>query len=224
MYIGHCAIALGSKKIAPEVSLGTLFFAAVMSDLLMSLLLLLGIEHIRISPGFTVMIPLDLYDYPISHSLATSIMWSIVFAGLFYFIKHSIRNAIVIGSVVFSHWMLDFITHTTDLPLFPESSIKVGLGIWNNAVLSVLVEGLLFVVGLFIYLRTTKSKDKTGIIAFWLVMIFLFITWIMTMFGTPPPNIVALAIVNQLQWVVIILAFWIDRHREILHADQEGLP
>ncbi len=217
MYIGHYAIALGSKKISPKASLGTLFFAAMIIDLIMSFLMLLDIEHVRISPGFTVMVPLDLFDYPISHSLATSIMWSIIFAGIYYFIRRSMRSAVVIGSIVFSHWILDFITHTADLPLFPGSDIKVGLGIWNNAILSVSIEGLLFAVGIFIYLRSTKTKDKTGIIVFWSLMTFLLISWIASMFSPPPPSAMALAIGNQVQWLVIIIAFWIDRHRDIFN-------
>jgi hypothetical protein len=213
MYIGHYAIALSAKKIAPKVSLGTLFLAAATIDLIMSVLMLAGVEHLRISPGFTLMVPLDLYDYPISHSLAMSVLWSAVFAAIFYFIKRSMRGSLVLGLVVFSHWILDFITHTTDLALFPGSSIKVGLGIWNNVIASVLVEGLLFAIGIFIYVRSTKAKDKTGIITFWVLTALLFLTWISSLFGSHPPNAMTIAIVNQFQWIIIALAYWINRHR-----------
>jgi hypothetical protein len=181
----------------------------------MSVLLLIGVEHLRIAPGITVMVPLDLYDYPISYSLATSLAWSVIFAAVYYFIKHSIKDSLVIGSVVFSHWALDFITHKTDLPLFPGSDIKVGLGIWNNVAASVLIEGLLFVAGLFIYFHITKAKDKTGNIAFWSLMAFLLLSWIASMFSPPPPDAMTLAIGNQFQWIVIVVAYWIDRHREM---------
>jgi hypothetical protein len=160
------------------------------------------------------MVPLDLYDYPISHSLAMSLVWAIVFAAIFYLIRRSKRDSFIVGITVFSHWVLDFITHTTDLALFPGSSLKVGLGIWNNAVASILIEGLLFAVGVFIYVRSTKAKDKTGIIALWILTALLFLTWISSMFGSAPPNAMTLAIVNQSQWIIIILAYWINRHRE----------
>ncbi len=214
MYIGHYAVALGAKKISPKLSLGTLFFAVMINDLIMSILMLFDIEHIRISPGFTAMFPLDLYDYPISHSLVTAFIWSISFAVVYYFIRRSIRDAFVICSVVFSHWMLDFITHTTDLPLFPGSGIKVGLGIWDNIALSVTIEGFLFAVGVFIYYRVTKTKDRIGSIVFWLLMVFLSFSWIAGIFAPPPPDAMTLAIGNQVQWLVIIIAFWIDRHRD----------
>jgi hypothetical protein len=218
MYIGHYAIALGAKKIAPKVSLGTLFMAAIIIDLIMSILMLAGIEHLRIAPGFTKMVPFDLYDFAISHSLATSVLWSLIFAAIYYLIIHSKRGSVVIGLTVFSHWILDFITHTTDLALFPGSSIKVGLGIWNNVVVSILIEGLLFIIGVLIYIRSTSAKDKIGIIAFWCVIIFLLLTWIMSFFGSVPSNVMVLPISNQFQWIIILLAFWINRHREIVAA------
>ena len=80
MFIGHIAVALGAKKVAPKASLGTLLISAQFLDLLWPVLLILGIEHVRIEPGNTAMTPLDFYDYPISHSLLTSVGWSILFA------------------------------------------------------------------------------------------------------------------------------------------------
>lgn len=219
MYIGHYAIALGAKKIAPKVSLGTLFLAAIIIDLLMSVLLLLGIEHLRIAPGITVMTPLDLYDYPFSHSLLMSLLWSVFFAAVYYFIRHSLKDSLVLGAIVFSHWILDLITHIADLPLFPGSSIKVGLGIWNNPLASIITEGGLFIAGVFIYLHSTKAKDKKGIIAFWLLMAFLLFTWIASMFSPPPPDAITLAIGNQFQWLVILIAYLINKRREMLTAN-----
>jgi hypothetical protein len=69
MFIGHYAVALAAKKAAPKVSLGTLFIAVQLVDMLWPLFLLLGLEHARIDPGNTPVTPLDFYDYPITHSL-----------------------------------------------------------------------------------------------------------------------------------------------------------
>ena len=79
MFIGHYAVALAAKKAAPKTSFGTLFLAAQFIDLLWPLLLLLGIEHVRIDPGNTAFTPLDFYDYPITHSLLAVIGWSLAF-------------------------------------------------------------------------------------------------------------------------------------------------
>ena len=76
MFIGHYAVGMASKKIVPKVSLGTLFLAVQLVDLLWPLFLLIGIEHVRIDPGNTVVTPLDFYDYPFTHSLLGAIYWS----------------------------------------------------------------------------------------------------------------------------------------------------
>ena len=84
MFIGHFAVALGAKKAAPKVSLGTLIMAAQFVDLLWPIFLLIGVEHVRISPGDTAYTPLDFYDYPVSHSLLTGIGWAIIFGLVYY--------------------------------------------------------------------------------------------------------------------------------------------
>lgn len=78
MFIGRYAVALAAKKAAPKISLGTFVFSTQFLDLLWPLFLLLGIEHVRIDPGNTAVTPLDFYDYPISHSLVGSIIWSFI--------------------------------------------------------------------------------------------------------------------------------------------------
>lgn len=84
MFIGHYAVAFAAKKVAPKISLGTLFLSSQFIDLLWPLLLLLGVEHVRIDPGNTAFTPLDFYDYPFTHSLVGVLFWS-VFLGLVYF-------------------------------------------------------------------------------------------------------------------------------------------
>ena len=79
MFLGHFAVGFGAKKIAPKVSLGTLFIAAQLTDLMWPLLLLLGIEHVRIDPGNTALTPLDFFDYPYTHSLLGAVVIAAVF-------------------------------------------------------------------------------------------------------------------------------------------------
>jgi hypothetical protein len=70
MFIGHFAAAFGAKKLAPEVSLGMLFFACQLADLLWPNLVLLGLERFAIDPGNTALTPLAFESYPYSHSFA----------------------------------------------------------------------------------------------------------------------------------------------------------
>lgn len=69
MFIGHFAVGFGAKRVAPSVSLGTLFLACQLLDLVWPLLVLLGIEVVEIAPGITAVTPLDFTFYPYSHSL-----------------------------------------------------------------------------------------------------------------------------------------------------------
>ena len=213
MFIGHIAVALGAKKTAPKVSLGTLIMAAQFVDLLWPLFLLLGIEHVRIDPGNTAFTPLDFYDYPVSHSLLTGIGWAAAFGVVYFAIRRSARNAFVLAGCVISHWVLDFVSHRPDMPIIPGLKLYVGLGLWYSVPATIVVEGILFAAGVFIYLRSTKAKDRTGTYAFWSFILFLLLAWIGNMVGGAPPNVNALAWGAQSAWLLILWAYWIDRHR-----------
>jgi membrane-bound metal-dependent hydrolase YbcI (DUF457 family) len=128
MFVGHFAVGFASKRLAPRTSLGVLMAAPLLLDILWPLFVALGVEHVRIEPGATVVSPLDLYDYPYSHSLAASLFWAALFAGLYYLIRRGRRTAWVIAAGVVSHWVLDFVSHRPDMPLFPGDSTRLGFG------------------------------------------------------------------------------------------------
>jgi len=213
MFLGHFAVSLGAKKPAPSLSLGTLFLAAQFVDLLWPLFLLLGLEHARIDVGNTAVTPLDFYDYPFTHSLAGAILWSCVLGLLYYAVKRSLRNAVIIGAAVSSHWVLDFLTHRPDLPLWFTGGPHLGLGLWNSMIGTVVVEVGLFVLGLFLYVRTTKAKDKIGSIGFWSLAGFLGLMYAGNLAGPPPPDVSSIAIVGNAMWLLVLWAYWVDRHR-----------
>ena len=214
MFIGHYAVGFGSKKAEPKVSLGTFFLAVNFLDLLWPVFLLLGLEHVKIDPGNTPMAPLDFYDYPFSHSLVMSIVWSVLFGAVYYLIKKNKKGAVVLGLGVFSHWILDFISHRPDLPLAPGVNTFFGLGLWYSVPATVIVELLLFAVGLYLYLVTTKSKDRIGTIGLWSLAGLLLLIYIMNLFSAAPPDVNVLAYSGLAQWLFVAWAYWIDRHRK----------
>ena len=218
MFIGHYAFGFAAKKAAPKLSLGTLFLSVQLLDLIWPILLFLGIEHVKIEPGNTALTPLNFYDYPISHSLATSLGWSAALGIIYFLVRKYARGALVLGTGVFSHWVLDFITHRPDLPLSPGSSEYFGLGLWNHVVWSVVLEGALFVAGVSIYARTTTAKDKTGIYGFWTLVLFLGLAWMMNMVGPPPPSAAAIGWSAMLLWLLVPWGYWIDAHRQFTAA------
>jgi hypothetical protein len=80
MFIGHFGLGFGLKRMAPRVSLALLIAATLWADILWTIFLLLGWEHARISVGDTRWTPLELYDYPWSHSLLFLVLWATALA------------------------------------------------------------------------------------------------------------------------------------------------
>ena len=213
MFIGHFAVGLAAKSARPSISLGTYFLAVQFVDLLWPSLLLLGIEQVSIEPGITEMTPLNFSYYPFTHSLLMAMVWALGGFLLYYLIKKDVKGGIIIAACVASHWVLDFVTHRPDLPIAFAETAKVGLGLWNNKILTIVIETILFAAGVFMYMRATQSKDKTGTYGFSGLIAFLFIIHIMNIMGPPPPNVGAIAWAGHLQWLFVIWAYWVDGHR-----------
>jgi hypothetical protein len=213
MFIGHHAAAFAGKRIAPRVSLGTLFAAATALDLAWPILLLTGVEHVRVAPGDTAFTPLDFYDYPWTHSLSMVLVWSVAAMLVHFALRRSWRDAAIVGAAVLSHWVLDFVTHRPDLPLWPAGP-KVGLGLWHSVPATVIVEVALFIGGLAAYLRATRARDRTGSVALWALVVLLAIIYIANITSPPPPSARAIAWAALAAWLFVPWGWWIDRHRQ----------
>jgi membrane-bound metal-dependent hydrolase YbcI (DUF457 family) len=220
MFIGHFAVGLAAKKVAPRVSLGTLFLSVQFVDLLWPLLLLLGVEHARIEVGNTTTVPIDFYDYPFTHSLLMALVWSLLGGVAYYLIRREKRGALVVGFCVLSHWVLDLLTHRADLPLTFGSGVFFGLGLWNSVVWTVVVELSLFAAGVLVYLRSTRARDRTGVVGFWTLAAVLLLVHLANLFGPPPPTVQTVAIAGNATWLFVLWAYWVDRHRETATAKE----
>lgn len=216
MFIGHFGAGLAGKKIANKPSLGTLFFAAQFIDLIWPILLLLGIEKVEIDPGNTVLTPLNFIHYPVSHSLFGVLIWGILFGIIYFLVKKDLKSSIVLGALVVSHWILDLFVHRPDLPLMPSNELKVGMGLWNHPVISIVFELLIFAAGIYFYIKSTKAKNKTGIYSLLGLIIFLLLIFVSNLTGPPPPSVEAIGIIGNLQWLIVLWGYWIDRNRNVL--------
>ena len=214
MFIGHYGVGLAAKKLDNRPSLGTLFFASQFIDLLWPIFLLLGLEKVAIDPGNTAFTPLNFIYYPFSHGLVSVLIWAILFGGVYYAFRKNIKTSLLLGGLVLSHWILDLFTHRPDLPLLFGNHLKVGLGLWNSVILSILVEGSIFIFGAYLYFKATRAENKKGQIGLWSLLIFLGIVYVMNVFGPPPPSVEPIAIVGLFQWLIVAWAYWIDRNRE----------
>lgn len=213
MYIGHYAVAFAAKRVAPQTSLGTLLLAAMFLDLIWPLFFLLGWEKVEIDPGNTAFTPLNFVSYPISHSLVTVIGWSLLFGLVYLAITRYKPGAIVAGLLVLSHWLLDALVHRPDLPLYPGSTVLVGLGIWNSVFATLVLEGAMFAGGLWLYLRATQPKDRAGIYSMWVFIALTVVIYLGSAFGPPPPSAQAIAWIALGELLFPIWAWWFDRHR-----------
>jgi len=215
VFIGHFGLGFGAKRVAPAVSLAVLFAACQWADLLWPTLVLAGVERVDVDPGNTVVTPLNFVAYPYSHSLEALVLWAVAAGVAYWLIRRSSLSApLVIGGLVISHWVLDWITHRPDLPLTVSASHRVGLSLWNSVPGTVIVEGLIFVVGVIAYLRATRPRDRVGSIGCWTLIGFLVLVYAANLAGPPPPSASIVAWSAQAMWLLVAWAYWIDRHRE----------
>jgi uncharacterized membrane protein len=212
MFIGHFGFGFGAKQINPRPSLGTLFFASQFIDLLWPFFLLLGIEQVEVDPGNTAFTPLNFIYYPFSHGFISVVIWGILFGLTYYIFKKNIKAALLLGFLVMSHWILDLLTHRPDLPLL-WSEPMVGLGLWNSVILTILIEGAIFIFGIYLYMNITKAENKKGSYGLWALIIFLIIVYIMNITSPPPPSAEAIGYVGLSQWLLVLWAYWIDKNR-----------
>jgi len=214
MFIGHYAVALAAKRAAPRTSLGTLFAAASLADLLWPVFVLAGWEQVRITGGANPLLALTFDAYPISHSLLTLIAWGVLFALLYRARTGYARGAIIVALLVVSHWVLDVATHRPDMPLYPGGP-RVGLGLWNSVPGTVLVEALMYGAGLWVYLVSTRARDRVGRYGVWALVAVITLSYVASLFSPPPPTVTGLGIGGIVfGWLFVGWAAWADRHRE----------
>lgn len=214
MFLGHIAVGLAGKRAAPSVSLATWLTSVQLVDLLWPILLLAGLEHVRIAPGITRFTPLDFYDYPITHSLVGTVAWATLFAAGWMLRRRNLRIALLLTAGVVSHWVLDAISHRADMPVLPHGPY-VGLGLWNSVAATLVVELTMFAIGITLYVRGGGAGRRR--ISFWLLLAFLTVAYFAAAFGPPPPDPRTLAWSALVAWVVVPWAWFADRTRNRSH-------
>jgi membrane-bound metal-dependent hydrolase YbcI (DUF457 family) len=211
MFIGHYGVSFAAKRWAPQISLGTLFLAVQLLDVLFAIFVLVGIEKLRIVPGFTAYNPYDLYYMPYTHSLVGALAWSFV-GGLIFLALRDRNAAMWIAAAVFSHFVLDVPMHTPDMPILGNDSPKIGLGLWHYRNLSLGAELIVLVAGLFIWRRgPTPGWGSMRAAGFALLLVVLTLA---TPFFPPPADATAFgwqALVGYLALAGV--AGWLDRGR-----------
>jgi hypothetical protein len=209
MFVGHYGAALAAKPLAARVPLWVWFVAVQWMDVIWSVLVLLGVEKLRIVPGFTEANALDLYYMPYTHGLPGSIAVSAVFGAIVALFVTRDRWKIfgLATAASFSHWILDFIVHVPDLPLF-DNTAKVGLGLWRHVAVSFPLELAFLVVGAFLYAKTVAMAGTRGRLLFWGFVVLLAAMQAFANFGPPPssPSAAALTAIGMYALIAALAA------------------
>lgn len=217
MFIGHYAPAFLAAAVSPRAPrLGTLFVAAQFLDYGFFGLTLVGLEHARVVPGFTRMVPLDLYDMPLTHSLLGAAGWAGVMALLMLAWHGMWRPALVAAAVVLSHWPIDLLVHAPDLTL-AGTPPKLGFGLWNHPAVAIPLE-LLFAFGAFaFYIARTRSLGPVGRREPVILAVLLLAVQAINWWGPAPEAFTAATAILALVVYTLLayVASWTDRCREL---------
>jgi hypothetical protein len=192
MFIGHYGVALAAKPVQKRVPLWILFIAVQWLDVVWSVLVMLGIEKLRIVKGFTEANAMDLYYMPYTHGLIGALALSVILGGVVSLFFHERRATTfwVVAGAAFSHWLLDLVVHVQDLPLL-GNSMKVGFGLWRHVWISLPLELAILVAGAVVYDRTMPSASRTGRWTFWIYVGLMFLVQLYGQFGPDPVSPVA---------------------------------
>jgi hypothetical protein len=159
---------------------------------------------------------------PYTHGLVGSLAWAAVAYVAFRVFStkgelNSSRIAIVMAIAVFSHWVLDLIVHTPDLPLLGDNSPKLGLGLCNNALLTFTLETVLLLGGMWLYLRGSSGTTTAGKYGMLIFAAFLIGAGAFNIFGPPPESENFMAIIAMSSYLSFgATAFWLDGKRTSL--------
>ncbi len=214
MFIGHFAVGFAAKRLAPKTSLAVLLAAPLLADMIWPVLVLAGVEHVRIVPGDNPLLVLQLDDYPWSHSLLMLSVWAALGAGLWYVRTRDATAAMVLAAGVLSHWVLDWVTHRPDMPLWPGGP-EYGLSLWSSIAGTAVVEGVMFVAAVWMYAAATRATRRRGAIGFWTFVAFLAVAYVANLFSPAPPSATVIGVSAIIATAVCLLwVWWFDRNRE----------
>ncbi|HJR90794.1 MAG TPA: hypothetical protein VJ782_11615 [Aeromicrobium sp.] len=213
MFVGHYSVSLVARRSTVDLPLWIWFVAVQWLDFGFMVLVLLGIEKVRIIPGFTESNPLDLYYMPYTHGLLGATVMSAIFAALVAVAFPAARSAGGLGLLwlaSFSHWLLDLVMHTPDLPIVAGPT-KVGLGLWNHLAIGLALEILLLVLAAWFYARSAGPQVR---VRAWILVGAMVLLQVYSNFGPTPGSTAQFAVTALAAYGLLTAgAYWVERTR-----------
>lgn len=169
MMAGHFGLAATVKAAAPRTPLWALMLGTQLLDVVFVVLLLAGgVEGLTdVTDGTYGESLIRAYW---THSLAGAALLALGY-GAFGAWRWGRTTGLVLGSVVFSHWLLDLLVHRADLPVLPGNAGDLplmGLGLWRTPWVSAAAELALVAIGAVAYARSIRGRAtvaRRGVIA-----------------------------------------------------------
>jgi len=215
MFVGHYGPSFLAKRLDPSIPLWVLFVAVQLVDVFWAIFIFLGVERVRIIPGFTETNALDLYYMPYTHSLPGALAWAAAAAIVYRWISGSGRGSLLVGAAVFSHWPLDLLVHRPDLALYDDAA-KVGLGLWDYPYISLALEGALLLGAMALYLARSRSLKRRGRFAMPVFGVAILLMQAAMLFSPPPPSGRAMATTALIAYALFAATIaWLERGRTV---------
>ncbi|MBN1927633.1 MAG: hypothetical protein JW798_17495 [Prolixibacteraceae bacterium] len=207
MLYGHIGVALAAKPIEPKTPTSALLIATSLIDFLCGIFVISGIEWVK---------PDGTSSMPWSHGLFMGVVWMLATYGVTWLISKNRKMSLILALLVFSHWVLDFISHPMgmgqdfpkDIPLLFENSPKVGLGLYNSAIVAFVTDIGLLAIGSVIFLVKSKTKNRSGRWAFVVLILYMAIFPLSLLL----PEKLSIA-TTFLPLGYIPLGYWLDKNR-----------
>lgn len=211
MFIGHFAPAFIAAAVSPQSPrLGTLFVAAQLVDWGFFALALVGVERLRVDPQASVMVPLDLYHMPYTHSLIGVGIWALACLAVVAIMHRSLIAGALAGAVVVSHWLLDWVVHVPDLTLAGQPP-KFGLGLWDYPWVAIPLELGLTLGAFWFYLRRSRGPMGPPSVLLGVMLLLQAVNWFAPHPETAGPFLYLQALFAFA--ILTALAVWVGENR-----------
>ncbi|HTT00871.1 MAG TPA: hypothetical protein VMG11_02195 [Steroidobacteraceae bacterium] len=216
MFAGHIGAALLIGRAQPRVNVGLFVAAALLLDVVLWVLVLVGFESVNIPSDYARTHQAE-FQFPYSHGLLAALVWSSLAAAavLGWLAEPArVRIAALVALAVFSHWVLDVLVHRPEMPLAGPHSLRIGLGLWGSSLpVALAVESLFIFAGLLLYIpRATSSRSKL-----WLgvaSLVLLAFTVVGMTVAPAPPSAHAMAASSLVTLTTVCALFlWLGRAR-----------
>jgi len=219
MFIGHYAPALALRALPGSPRLATGFVAVQLIDIGFFSLSFAGIEKWAPNPDIAGFMPVDLYFMPYTHSLLGTAVWASAAAALIALFMPTGKRllpAVIIFSLVLSHWLLDLPVHRHDLGLLGDSEPKLGFALWDWPLAVIPLELGLFAAGLAIYVSASTPKNWFGHVTPWIALLALLAAQIVNWFTPPAPDTATFSGMGLLAYAAAVaLGLLLDATRSI---------